>query len=154
MAQTYQGCRVCGQNVIHLDGKYNAVIHSCIWDSSYRPHANVAQGVEGNLSVLFEKAFHIPINIGDSIYDGLDDTTVPINPTATILGETPKAVTASVVMENTNSDTEMEDAIAEANEMFLCIRILRTWQLSKAEVLSANAALHLVNPTNHWRSLD
>jgi hypothetical protein len=26
-------------------------------------------------------------------------------------------------------------------------------QLSKAKVLSTNAALHLLNPTNHWRSL-
>ena len=26
MAQTYQGCHVCGQKVIHLDGKCNAVI--------------------------------------------------------------------------------------------------------------------------------
>ena len=42
MAQTYQGCRVCGKNVIHLDGKCNAVIQSGIRDSSYRPQANVA----------------------------------------------------------------------------------------------------------------
>ena len=37
MAQTYQGCRVCGQNVIHLDGKCNAVIPTRIRDSSSRP---------------------------------------------------------------------------------------------------------------------
>jgi hypothetical protein len=42
MTHMYQGCRVCGQNVIHLDGKCNAVIPSGIMDSSHRPQANVA----------------------------------------------------------------------------------------------------------------
>jgi hypothetical protein len=92
MAQMCQGCRVCGQNVIHLEGKCNAVIHLGIRDSSYRPQANVALGVKGNPSVLFEdnnrrgEAFHIPINIDDSIFDGLYDTMAPIKRTATILG--------------------------------------------------------------------
>jgi hypothetical protein len=90
----------------------------------FRPQANVDQGVKGNQSVLFEdidwrgKAFHIPIDIDDSIFDGLDDTTAPINPAATILGETAIAVAAPIAMKNTNGDTAMEDAIAEANEMF------------------------------------
>ena len=79
MSQTYQGCRVCGQNVIHLDGKCNAVIPTGIRDSSYRPQANVAQGTKGSHSVLFEdndwrgEAFHIPIIIDENIFKGLDD---------------------------------------------------------------------------------
>ena len=69
----YQGCRVCGQNVIHLDGKCNAVIPSGIRDSSHRPQANVAQGLKANHNVLFEdndwrgEAFHLLINIDASI---------------------------------------------------------------------------------------
>ena len=73
MTQMYQGCRVCGQNVIHLDGKCNAVIPSGIRDSSYRPQANVAHGIKANQNVLFEdndwrgEAFHLPIIIDASI---------------------------------------------------------------------------------------
>jgi hypothetical protein len=129
----YQGCRVCGQNVIHLDGKCNAVIHSGIRDSSYRPQENEAHGVKGDKSVLFEdndwrgEAFHLPINIDESIFDGLNDITAPILPTATMLGETAIAVAASISMENTNGDTAMKDAIAEANEMFINMRITTSY---------------------------
>ena len=80
MAQMYQGCRVCGQNVIHLDGKCNAVIQSGIRDSSYRPQANVAQGVNENHSVLFEdndrrgsNLFHLPVKVTSNVFDDLDD---------------------------------------------------------------------------------
>jgi hypothetical protein len=92
MAHMYQGCRVCGQNVVYLDGKCNAVIPSGIRDSSHSPQANVAHGIKANHNVLFEdndwrgEAFHLPISIDASIFDGLDDTTSPIIPTATILG--------------------------------------------------------------------
>jgi hypothetical protein len=123
MVQIYQGCRVCGQNVVYSDGKCNAVIHSGIRDLSYRPPTNVAQGVKGDQSVLFEdydwrgKAFHIPINNDESIFDNLDDTIAPINHAATTLGENAIAVASPISMETTNGDTETEDAIAEANEM-------------------------------------
>ena len=124
MAQTYQGCRVCGQNVIHLDGKCNAVIQSGIKDSIYSPQANVAQGTKGNHSVLFEdndwrgEAFHIPIVIDESIFEGLDGITAPINPPATILGENAIAVAAPVAMEATTGEDAMEEAVTEASAMF------------------------------------
>ena len=43
---------------------------------------------------------------------------MPIIPTATILGDTAIAVTAPIAVDNTNEDTAMEEAIADANEMF------------------------------------
>ena len=67
MSQAYQGCRIYGRNVVHLDRKCNAIITTGISDSSTRPLANIAQGTRGSHSVLFEandwrgEAFHFPI---------------------------------------------------------------------------------------------
>jgi hypothetical protein len=75
--------------------------------------------------VLFEdndwrgEAFHLPINIDESVFDRLGGITAPILPTATFFRETAIAVAATILMENTNADTSMEEAIAEANEMFI-----------------------------------
>ena len=70
-----------------------------------------------NQNVLFEdndwrgEAFHLPINVDASIFDGLDDTTSSIIPTATILGETALAITAPIAVDKTNADTAMEEAV-------------------------------------------
>ena len=148
MAQTYQGCRVCGQNVIHLDGKCNAVIQPMIRDSSYRPQANVAQGTKGSYSVLFEdndwrgEAFHIPIIIDESIFEGLDDIMAPVNPPATILGETAIAVAAPVAMEATTGEDAMEEAVAEASAMFNQMGIAAPY----VHVLRTNQRCHMQQP--------
>ena len=137
----FQGCRVCGQNVIHLDGECNALIPTGIRDSSPRPQANIAQETRGSHSVLFEdndwrgEAFHIPIIIDESIFEGSDDIVAPVNTTATILGEPAIAVAAPVAIEATTGEEAMEEAVAEASAMsirwalqHLMSRYLRTNQ--------------------------
>jgi hypothetical protein len=110
------------------------MIPSGIRDSSHRPQANVAQGIKTNHNVLSEdndwrgEAFHLPINIDASIFDGLDDTTSPIISTATILGDTAIAMTAPIAMDNNNEDNAMEEAIADANEMFNNIGITTQYE--------------------------
>ena len=124
MSQTYQGCRICGHNVVHLDGKCNAIIPTGIRDSSTRPQANMAQGPRGSHSVLFEdndwrgEAFHIPIVIDVSIFEGLDELVAPVTTPATIFGETAIAVAAPAAPEATNGEEENEEAVAEASAMF------------------------------------
>ena len=124
MSQTYQGCRVCGQNVVHLDGKCNAIIPTGIRDSSSRPQANIALGTRGSHSVLFEdndwrgEAFHISIVIDDSIFEGLDELVAPVTTPATILGDTAIAVAAPAAPEAATGEEAMEEAVAEASAMF------------------------------------
>ena len=93
-------------------------------DSSYRPQANVAQGTKGSHSELFEdsdwrgEAFHNPIIIDESIFEGLNGIVAPVNPPATILGETAIAVAAPAAIEATTGEDAMDETVAEASEMF------------------------------------
>ena len=124
MSQAYQGCRICGQHVVHLDGKCNAIKPTGIRDSSTRLQANISQGTRGSHRVLFEdndwrgEAFHIPIIIDDSIFEGLDDMVAPVTTPATILGEKAIAVAATAAPKATNGEEAMEEAAAEASAMF------------------------------------
>ena len=48
MAQLSKGCRMCGKNVIHLDGKCDVYMHAGVCNSDYGGEANTAQDSKRN----------------------------------------------------------------------------------------------------------
>ena len=88
-AQKPGGCKMCGQNVIYLDGKCDVYNSSGIVDSKNGVHANYAQDSRGRQrqkKVLFDDfqgcttMYHLPMKIPDSLFDELDADDVPTQP--------------------------------------------------------------------------
>ena len=82
------GCKQCGKNVIHLDGRCEVYKASGIRDTNYDSQANYAMDTRGKQHrVLFDgvqdcaQLFHLPLRLPDAMFDGLDDDDddVPVN---------------------------------------------------------------------------
>ena len=74
------GCKLCGKNVIHLDGRCDVYRSRGIRDSNYDSQANYAMDTRGEQHrVLFDgvqdcaQLFHLPLRVPDAMFDGLDD---------------------------------------------------------------------------------
>ena len=110
LAQLSKGCRMCGKNVIHLDGKCDVYMHAGVCNSNYGAEANTAQDSKRNSNVLFEdndwrgpNLFHLPLKVTSNVFDDLDDDVEPVNVNATIHGETAIAVAAQAVVNDTDN---------------------------------------------------
>ena len=87
-ANMSEGCKLCGKNVIHLDGRCDVHKSSGIRDFNNDSQANYALDTRGKQRhVLFDgvqdcaQLFHLPLRVPDAIFDGLDDNEddMPIN---------------------------------------------------------------------------
>ena len=74
------GCKLCGKNVIHLDGRCNVYKSSDTRDFNYDNQANYVLDTKGKQrQVLFDEeqdcaqVFHLPVRVPDAMFDGLDD---------------------------------------------------------------------------------
>ena len=79
-AQMSGGCKLCGKNVIHLDGRCDVYKSSGIRDTNYDNQVNYAMDTRGKQHrVLFDgtqdcaQLFHLPLRVPNSMFDGLDD---------------------------------------------------------------------------------
>ena len=87
-ANMSEGCKLCGKNVIHLDGRCDVYKSSGIRDSNYDSQANYAMDTRGKQHrVIFDgvqdcaQLFHLPLRVPDTMFEGLDDDDdgVPID---------------------------------------------------------------------------
>ena len=74
------GCKLCGKNVIHLDGRCDVYKSSGIRDTNYDNQVNYAMDTRGKQHrVLYDgtqdcaQLFHLPLRVPDSMFEGLDD---------------------------------------------------------------------------------
>ncbi|WP_371079333.1 hypothetical protein, partial [Salmonella enterica] len=74
------GCKLCGKNVIHLDGRCDVYKSAGIRDTNCDNQANYAMDNIGKQQrVLFdgaqdcEQLFHLPLRVHNAMFDGLND---------------------------------------------------------------------------------
>ena len=92
------GCKLCGKNVIHLDGRCDAYKSSGIRDTNYDSQANYAMDSRGKQHrVLFDEVqdcaqlFYLPLRVPDAMFKGLDDDDddVPVDVGAAVTAADP-----------------------------------------------------------------